>query len=144
MNLFMPRLLVLSILGLAVVHCMGCAREVSPIDATNSAFTELEVRCALALEMDIVPKSMTELPKRRGWVNRTLDGWGTEVEVQISEPSGPSRQVTMSMRSAGPDRVFGTPDDLETVRTVDNETGYFSSYAIAEDGWLELRKQEKH
>jgi hypothetical protein len=50
----------------------------------------------------------------RGYLTRPVtDGWGTSLAFTCTSPWSPERALIVS---AGPDRKFGTPDDLRSDR----------------------------
>ncbi len=40
------------------------------------------------------------------WSGEIIDGWGTPLQI------GTGRGAKVQIRSAGPDKIFGTPDDI--------------------------------
>ena len=59
--------------------CAGCRllNAIPPSEVTASAMTEVRFRINMYLEKEHkLPASLSELPQRSGFDNRTTDGWG--------------------------------------------------------------------
>lgn len=125
-----------ALVALGAVHCNSCVKKITPEEATRTAFGEIEVRSALALELGIAPKSLGCLPKRRGWRNADVDGWGSALRVEFGYSSEGNKGIQVRIESAGPDCQFGTHDDIKAIIEVPSGTSYLSGYSMAEDGWL--------
>ncbi len=58
------------------VLAYSMATRISPKEMTYTAMTETEVRMENYLQQNqSLPKSLDDLPMRRGYMNRTTDGW---------------------------------------------------------------------
>jgi hypothetical protein len=62
---------------------------------------------------DACPRAMSVLVER-GYLTRLVtDAWGTTLALTCTSPASPGGALIVS---AGPDRTFGTPDDLRSDR----------------------------
>ncbi|QEG24819.1 type II secretion system protein GspG [Mariniblastus fucicola] len=85
---------------------------IPPHSMTLTAMTETHVRMHLyMLEHRECPDSLSELPKRDGYMNRTTDGWGRPLIYSVSDDG------VISLSSLGRDgMVGGTGDDRDDTR----------------------------
>lgn len=107
---------VLTAIGGLVICALGWKRQFeasiprpSSREIAVSAVIETRLRIEEALQRGVTPASLRELPWRRGYENRTADGWGRQVIFELTK-SG--RSTLIRVVSAGPDGVFSTNDDI--------------------------------
>jgi hypothetical protein len=102
---------------------MGCSERVTPIEETRSAIGETFVRINMYAEANKkLPASIEILPRRAGYANQIIDGWGNKLKYTISkdglititsfgadgEPGGVAENadISVSYRSKRPDGSF--------------------------------------
>ncbi|MCG7870182.1 MAG: type II secretion system protein GspG [Candidatus Thiodiazotropha taylori] len=78
----------ISLIAILVVFCfLSCkylVHTITPEEMTRSAIGETFVRINLySIEHHKMPNSFSELPRRSGYLNSTVDGWGREIMMEI-------------------------------------------------------------
>lgn len=120
---------------------LGCENRITPPAETMTVLRAIEIRCALAMELGLRPTSTSELPRRVGYANGEHDGWGTPVRVTFVHTTSVDGPIcALTIRSAGPDRIHGTSDDIVSRSDVNARAGRLSSYEVDKSGWLVPRE----
>jgi hypothetical protein len=114
---------------LAVICSCGCSDRITPREATQGAMMETFARIQLYAETNrSVPRSLSVLPRREGYANRTTDGWHRELFYRIGEDgmlsltscgadgkaggSGEDADISVSYRSKKPDGTLWVGSDM--------------------------------
>ena len=101
----------LAISTLTLVAC-SLVTTISPRDMTLTAIGETHVRMHLyLLEHRQCPETLSQLPQRDGYMNRTTDGWDRPLIYSVDDGG------IITLSSLGRDGVAGgTGDDQDTTR----------------------------
>ena len=86
---------------------------ITPREMTATAITESLVRIHLYAQTNrALPPTLEVLPRRDGYMNRTMDGWGYELRYDISDTG------IITLSSLGADqKPGGTGDNADISRT---------------------------
>ena len=125
------------LLLLVVVCAVGLAScslvtTIGPHDMSLTAITETHVRMHLyLLEHRECPESLSQLPKRDGYMNRTTDGWDRPLIYSVDDGgvitlsslgrdgvvggTGDDRDITRRFRTRNEDGTLNIDDELWTV-----------------------------
>ena len=92
--------------------CKSAAIVIRPSESTETAITETYARLNLFLSANqALPPDLATLPKRTGFANQIVDGWGRELRYSFNDGG------TVSLASLGRDGVAGgVGDDADIVR----------------------------
>ena len=93
--------------------CSSCCLDViTPVQMTHTAITETFVRMNLyAQQNHAIPTSLAILPKRKGYANRTTDGWNRPLLLETDN------EGVLTLRSYGKDGKPGGTGDDEDIST---------------------------
>ncbi len=94
------RATILLVVGGVIALLLGLAffDVIPPVDMTQTAIIETFARIDLYAEANkAVPLSLEALPKRKGYANRTTDGWGRPLRYSVGEDG------VITLRSFGAD-----------------------------------------
>ena len=95
----------LAISTLTLVAC-SLVTTISPRDMTLTAIGETHVRMHLYLqEHRQCPETLSQLPQREGYMNRTTDGWDRPLIYSVDDDG------VITLSSLGRDGVAGGTDD---------------------------------
>ena len=105
-------LIVAAAIAILAFAANSLVTTIPPHSMTLTAITETHVRMHLYLvEHRECPDSLSALPKRDGYMNRTTDGWGCPLIYSVSDDG------VITLSSLGRDGVAGgTGDDRDDVR----------------------------
>ena len=125
-------LFLVSILALIIVAALylGHICAIPPTSATVTAITDCAVRTQLFYQSnDALPSSLRSLPKRKGYANAIVDGYGRELIFEV-------RADRLVFISYGKDGVPGGTDE-----NADIEVHYMThkpdgSFWIGEPNWI--------
>lgn len=104
-------------IGASLIHTIT-PREMT-LTAIGESFSRIHI---FAKANNKLPESMTELPRRDGYLNRTTDGWSQELLYEVSNVG------IVSLSSYGADRKpGGIGEDADITRTYQSidENGRF-------------------
>jgi hypothetical protein len=104
------------IIGIVAVAACGCRRQIVDVKSTRANMATIATAIDMfEVDREHLPATLDELlptdPKwqgTRGYVktaNSFVDGWGTKYQYHVVTNQ-------YELRSAGPDRTYGTGDDI--------------------------------
>jgi len=124
-------LLLLAVVSTVVASC-SLVTTIGPRDMPLTAITETHARMQLyLLERRQCPESLSQLPKRDGYKNRTTDGWDRPLIYSVDDDgvitlsclgrdgvaggTGDDQDITRRFRTRNEDGTLNIDDELWTV-----------------------------
>ncbi len=114
-----------------IINRAELIHTISDVEITHTSIIETTYRIHLyAQKHSKIPDSLSDLPKREGYINRTSDGWGISLNYNVDES-------VISLSSLGKDGVFGGTGDNEDIvkryRYIDDEGNFIGN----NEYWME-------